>query len=92
LESEIYSRPYYHCYCCLLTPLAQWITHTLITSDFFENILAYSIEQGLMTQEEAAGYFSLFGYIVQSVIETFGDGNHHICNRCLLYPHQAYLT
>lgn len=58
----------------LLTPLTQWITHTLITPDFFENLRAYSVEQGLMTQEEAAGYFSLSGYIVQSMIGAFGMG------------------
>lgn len=52
----------------LLTPLVQWITHTMITPDFFENIRAFSVEQGLMTQDEAAGYFSLSAYIVQSMI------------------------
>jgi len=58
----------------LLTPLVQWITHTIITPDFFENIRAYSVEQGMMTQEEAEGYFSLSGYIVQSMIGALGMG------------------
>jgi hypothetical protein len=58
----------------LLTPLVQWVTHTIITPDFFENIRAYSVEQGMMTQEEADGYFSLSGYIVQSMIGALGMG------------------
>jgi len=58
----------------LLTPIVQWITHTVITPDFFENIRAYSIEQGMMTQEEASGYFSLSAYIVQSMIGALGMG------------------
>lgn len=58
----------------LLTPLVQWVTHTIITPDFFENIRAYSVEQGMMTQEEAEGYFSLSGYIVQSMIGALGMG------------------
>jgi len=58
----------------LLTPLVQWITHTIITPDFFENIRAYSVEQGLMTQDEAAGYFTLSAYIVQSIIGALGMG------------------
>lgn len=58
----------------LLTPLVQWVTHTIITPDFFENIRAYSVEQGLMTQDEAAEYFNLSAYIVQSMIGALGMG------------------
>ena len=52
----------------LLSPLIQWITHTVITPEFFDNIRAYSVEQGEMTPEEAAEYFSLAGYMIQSMI------------------------
>jgi hypothetical protein len=52
----------------LLSPLTQWITHTIITPDFFENIRAYSVQEGMMNAEEAANYFSLSGYVVQSMI------------------------
>lgn len=58
----------------LLSPLTQWITHTVITPDFFENIRAHSVQEGLMTQEEAADYFSLSGYIIQSMIGAFVMG------------------
>jgi len=58
----------------LLSPLTQWITHTVITPDFFENIRAYSVQEGLMSSEEAADYFSLSGYIVQSMIGALGMG------------------
>jgi hypothetical protein len=52
----------------LLSPLTQWVTHTIITPEFFENIRAYSVQEGMMSEDEAAGYFSLSGYIVQSMI------------------------
>lgn len=52
----------------ILSPLTQWIIHTVITPDFFENIRAYSVQEGLMSTDEAAEYFSLTGYMVQSMI------------------------
>jgi hypothetical protein len=55
----------------LLSPLTQWITHTVITPDFFENIRAHSVQEGMMTQQEAAEYFSLSGYIIQSMVGAF---------------------
>jgi hypothetical protein len=58
----------------LLTPLVQWVTHTIISPDFFEYIRAYSVEQGLMRQDEAVGYFNLSAYIVQSMIGALGMG------------------
>ncbi|THH36556.1 DUF4199 domain-containing protein [Neolewinella litorea] len=52
----------------LLSPLAQLITHTLITPDYFPNVIRYSVAEGYYTQAEAEAYFSLGSYILQSFI------------------------
>lgn len=52
----------------LLSPGAQWLTHTVITPDYFANVQAYAIAQGMMTEAEAVAYFSLNNYMLQSVI------------------------
>jgi len=52
----------------LLSPLTQYLTHTLISPQYFSNIAtcAVSIEQ--MTAAEAASYFSLQNYILLSMM------------------------
>ncbi len=52
----------------LLSPAAQWLTHNVITPDYFANVQAYATAQGMMTMAEAAAYFSLKNYMLQSVI------------------------
>lgn len=52
----------------LLTPVTQYLTATLITPDFFNNAIDYSVSQGKLTREAAEHYFSLKNYMVQSVI------------------------
>ena len=52
----------------VLSPLGQWITHTIITPDYFSNVIEYSVSSGKMTREAAEQYFSLGGYVVQSMI------------------------
>jgi hypothetical protein len=52
----------------LLTPLTQYITATLVTPDYFNNAIDYSVSQGNLTREAAEQYFSLNNYIIQSVI------------------------
>ena len=53
----------------LFAPLTQWITSTIITPEYFPNVIAYSIQTGYhKSMEEAQAYFSLKNYIVQSVI------------------------
>jgi len=51
-----------------LTPLSQYITATFVTPDYFDNIIAYTTQQGLMEESEAREYFSLSNYMVQSLI------------------------
>ncbi len=50
----------------VLSPLAQLLTHTVITPDFFNNIIAYTVQSSHMTQEEAESYFSMSSYLIQS--------------------------
>ena len=53
----------------LLAPLSQFITSTYITPDYFNNVIAYSVENNIMKQEQAEAYFNLKSYIIQA---TFG--------------------
>ncbi|WP_026935475.1 DUF4199 domain-containing protein [Christiangramia echinicola] len=50
----------------ILSPLAQYVTHEFITPDYFDNVIAYSVESGAMTQEAAEEYFNLTSYVIQS--------------------------
>lgn len=53
----------------LLSPLTQWITSTIITPEYFPNVITYSVETGYHKSiEEAEAYFNLKNYIVQSTI------------------------
>ena len=54
----------------IATPLTQYITSTIITPDYFENIIAYSVENNMVSLEEAQAYFNLKNYIIQSTIFT----------------------
>lgn len=58
----------------VLSPLAQLITHYIITPEYFSNIIDYSVETGQMNREEAESYFSLSGYIIQAMIGALGMG------------------
>ena len=53
----------------LLAPLTQWITSTIITPEYFPNVIAHSVETGYHSSlEEAEAYFNLKNYMVQSTI------------------------
>jgi len=52
----------------LLSPLVQWLFHTIISPDYFSNVQAYAVSQQMMTPQEAADYFNLASYILQSVM------------------------
>lgn len=52
----------------LLSPLSMWITNSIITPNYFENVIAFSVESGKLTQEQAEKYFSMGSYIIQSTI------------------------
>lgn len=53
-----------------LSPLSQILTVTVITPDYFSNMIEYSVEQGKMTQEAAETTFNLNSYLLLTVIFT----------------------
>ena len=53
----------------VFAPITQWITSTVITPEYFPNVIAHSLETGYFTsREEAVAYFNLKNYMVQSTI------------------------
>ena len=52
------------------SPLTQYITSTIISPDYFANVINYSVTEGLMTQTEAEAYFNIKSYLVQVIIFT----------------------
>ena len=52
----------------LLSPLCQWLFHSFISPEYFANVQAYAVSQQMMSADEAAAYFNLSSYIVQSLI------------------------
>jgi hypothetical protein len=48
--------------------MAQYLTHTIISPEYFANVIEYAVDSGNMTREEAEGYFSLNNYMMQSTI------------------------
>lgn len=54
----------------IFTPLTQYLTTAVITPNYFNNIIDYSVTTGQMTQEEAEAYFNTKNYIIQSTIFT----------------------
>ena len=52
----------------LLTPLSQYISHSLISPDYFSNIIQLTVNSGKMTLPEAEAYFNLMNYITQSLL------------------------
>ncbi|KKO48016.1 membrane protein [Arsukibacterium sp. MJ3] len=52
----------------VLSPVSQWLFHTFISPDYFANVQAYAVTEQMMTPDEAAAYFTLSSYIVQSLI------------------------
>ena len=55
----------------ILTPLSQLITSTIITPEYFPNVIEYSVNQGLMTKEDAKNAFNLKSYTIQATIGAF---------------------
>ena len=52
----------------ILTPFSQMVTHDLISPEYFENVSAYAVNEGQMTQAEADAYFNLKTYLWQSAV------------------------
>jgi len=54
----------------VLSPLTQYITSTIITPEYFPNMINYSVETGKLTQVAAEEYFNLKNYLLQVIIGT----------------------
>lgn len=52
----------------ILSPLAQYLTHEVITPEYFPNAIEYAVSSGNMDQAAAEKYFSLNNYLLQSGI------------------------
>jgi hypothetical protein len=52
----------------LFTPFIQYITSTIITPDYFTNMIEYSVREGKMQQGEAEEFFNLRSYMIQASI------------------------
>ena len=50
----------------ILNPLSQYITHRVITPEYFTNVINYAVESGQMTREAAEKHFNMNSYILQS--------------------------
>ncbi|MGB5403926.1 MAG: DUF4199 domain-containing protein [Robiginitalea sp.] len=56
----------------VFAPLTQWIISTVITPEYFPNVIAHSVETGYHNSlEEAEAYFNLKSYILQATVGTF---------------------
>lgn len=52
----------------IFTPLVQYLTSTVITPEYFQNAITYSVESGFTSQEEAEAYFNLKNFMTQATI------------------------
>lgn len=51
-----------------LNPIAQYITHSFITPDYFSNIISHSVSTEIMTLTDAENQFSIQNYMLQGLI------------------------
>ena len=56
------------------TPITQYITLEIISSDYFTNIINYTVEKGRMTMEDAKNHFNLSNYIYMSTFFGLSSG------------------
>ncbi|WP_026808812.1 DUF4199 domain-containing protein [Arenibacter latericius] len=50
----------------LFSPLIPYITSTVISPDFFNNLIDYSVEVNKVSRESAENYFSIGSYMLQA--------------------------
>ncbi|MEX2472151.1 MAG: DUF4199 domain-containing protein [Gemmatimonadota bacterium] len=58
----------------VLSPVSQWLIHTVITPDFFANAIEASDRLGMSSRAEAEAYFNLGNYIRVGVMGTLAMG------------------
>lgn len=52
----------------ILTPLVQYIISTVITPNYFENVIHYVVDKNMMTLEKAEQQFNLENYMIKSTV------------------------
>ena len=52
----------------VFSPASQYVVHNLISPDYFQNAIDYSVSSGNSTQEKAEATFNFGSYVIQSVI------------------------
>ena len=53
----------------IFSPLTQWIISTIITPDYFKNVIEYSVKVGYHKSiTDAEAQFNLSNYIIQSTV------------------------
>ncbi len=52
----------------LLSPLSQWIFHTMISPEYLPNVREYAVTNDRMSFEEARDHFTVRNYIVMSTV------------------------
>jgi len=52
----------------ILSPVAQYLIHTIITPDYLENMADYAVRSGNMNREDSEAYFSLSNYMLQGAV------------------------
>ncbi len=58
----------------IISPLIQIITTSIISPEFFNNAIRYSVEKKYMSQTAAETYFSLKSYIIQGFFGALSMG------------------
>ena len=53
-----------------LSPIMQFITLNYLSPQYFENAIAYSVESGNATQEEADSFFNINNYMFMGAISS----------------------
>lgn len=52
----------------VLTPFTQYLVSFWISPEYFDNMIAFSVQQGEMTQKEAEEYFEFKNYLILSTV------------------------
>ena len=55
----------------VISPLVYYIAYSIISPDYFDKVIAFQVEAGKMTQEEALDSYNLGTYLIQSIVGTF---------------------
>lgn len=54
----------------VLSPIAQVLIHTVISPEYFDNMIAYAVSEDLLSQQDAEATFNLGSYITISLLGT----------------------